>query len=93
MNVVIGQGGNGAVNNLSTASNGGNSQFGGLTARGGGGGGSIDNTPGADGGSAGGRAANRYGNAESATLTSSPLQGFDGGAKNLGGLDRHHQCA
>lgn len=86
MNVVIGQGGNGAVNNLSTASNGGNSQFGGLTARGGGGGGSIDNTPGADGGSAGGRAANRYGNAESATLTSSPLQGFDGGAKNSGGF-------
>lgn len=86
MNVIVGGGGNGALSNLFTASNGGDSRFSTLIARGGGGGGSIDNTPGADGGSAGGRAANRYGNAENATVTSSPTQGSDGGAKSSGGF-------
>ena len=86
MTVAVGFGGPGAVNNSSTAANGGNSSFGTLIARGGGGGGSIDLTPGADGGSAGGRAANRYGNAESAIATTSPSQGNNGGAKNSGGF-------
>ena len=86
MTVAVGFGGLGAVNNTSTAANGGNSSFGTLVARGGGGGGSIDLTPGADGGSAGGRAANRYGNAESAIATTSPSQGNNGGAKNAGGF-------
>lgn len=86
MNVVVGAGGAGAINASSTASNGGSSSFASLVARGGGGGGSIDNTPGADGGSAGGRAANRWQGAQSAIATTSPTQGNNGGAKLAGGF-------
>jgi hypothetical protein len=86
MNIVVGNGGAGAVNASSVASNGGNSSFASLVARGGGGGGSIDNTAGADGGSAGGRAANRWGGAQGAIATTSPSQGNNGGAKLNGGF-------
>ena len=85
MTVVVGNGGAGSASVTATGSNGGNSSFAGLIALGGGGGGSIQRTAGADGGSAGGRSANYSGYAEDAILTTSPLQGNNGGGKSTSG--------
>ena len=84
IDVWVGAGGFGGPATYNPGFTGGQSRFGSLVARGGGGGGSIDNTPGLDGGSAGGRAANRAGTALSAIATTSPLQGNNGGAKGTG---------
>jgi hypothetical protein len=84
LTVAVGDGGYGGANASYPGMTGTHSAFSTLVAFGGGGGGSIDNTAGLDGGSAGGRAANRSGTAGSATLTSTPLQGSNGGAKNAG---------